>query len=165
MKRWIAILAAGLVGSTLTVPAAVADTCRTPWGSTAERAGDLTQAEVVGVRAGAHPCFDRLVVDLAGRVAGARVSYVAQVREDGSGRLVPLRGGARLQVIALAPSRGGRLPMPSVTGLRTFRQVAFAGSFEGQTTLGLGVRARLPFRVLTVGGAAPRLVIDVAHNW
>ena len=38
----------------------------------------------------------------------------------------------------------GRLP--------TFRQVAWAGSFEGQTTLALGVRARLPFRVFTLAG-------------
>ena len=37
-----------------------------------------------------------------------------------------------------------RLPMPNVAGYRTFRQVAWAGSFEGQTTVGLGVRARLP---------------------
>jgi hypothetical protein len=57
-----------------------------------------------------------------------------------------------------------------VNGYTTFRQVAWAGSFEGQTTLGLGVRARLPYRVLTLAGApysdqGPRLVIDVAHRW
>jgi hypothetical protein len=40
--------------------------------------------------------------------------------------------------------------------------VAWAGSFEGQSTIGLGVRARLPFRVLQLPG---RLVIDVAHHW
>jgi hypothetical protein len=48
--------------------------------------------------------------------------------------------------------------------------VAYAGSFEGSTTLALGVRARLPFRVFTVAGTpnsddTPRLVIDVAHRW
>ena len=57
-----------------------------------------------------------------------------------------------------------------VAGFRTFRQVAYAGSFEGSTTLALGVRARLPFRVLTVTGTpnsddTPRVVIDVAHRW
>jgi hypothetical protein len=54
-----------------------------------------------------------------------------------------------------------------VSGYRTFRQVAYAGSFEGQTTIGVGVRARLPFRVFTLAGPGSnsRLVIDVAHHW
>ena len=57
-----------------------------------------------------------------------------------------------------------------MTGYRTFRQVAWAGSFEGSTTVALGVRARLPFRVFVLPGVAqsdfgPRLVIDVAHRW
>jgi len=60
--------------------------------------------------------------------------------------------------------------MVDVAGFDTFRQVASAGSFEGWTTLALGVRARLPFRVFLVRGApysdqALRLVVDVAHRW
>jgi hypothetical protein len=45
--------------------------------------------------------------------------------------------------------------------------VAWAGSFEGQTTLGFGVRARLPYRVLTLAGQGQgtRLVIDIAPRW
>jgi hypothetical protein len=55
----------------------------------------------------------------------------------------------------------------NVSGFTTFRQVAWAGSFEGQSNIGLGVRARLPFRVFTLDGpgTASRLVIDVAHQW
>ena len=55
----------------------------------------------------------------------------------------------------------------NVSGYRTFRQVAWAGSFEGQSTVGLGLRARLPFRVTAVDGpgTGSRLVIDVAHSW
>jgi hypothetical protein len=49
-----------------------------------------------------------------------------------------------------------------VSGYQTFRQVAWAGSFEGESTVGLGVRARLPFRVYTLPG---RIVVDVAHRW
>ena len=57
-----------------------------------------------------------------------------------------------------------------MAGYSTFRQVAWAGTFEGQTTLALGVRARLPFRVFTLDGVpnsgdTPRVVIDVAHRW
>jgi hypothetical protein len=55
----------------------------------------------------------------------------------------------------------------NVTGYRTLRQVAHAGTFEGQTTIGVGVRARLPFRTFTLAGPGrgSRLVIDIAHRW
>ena len=55
----------------------------------------------------------------------------------------------------------------NVAGFQTFRQVAFAGTFEAVTQIGLGVRARLPFRVFTLDepGNGSRLVIDVAHRW
>ena len=58
--------------------------------------------------------------------------------------------------------------MPSVAGFTTFRQVTWAGSFEGSTIVALGVRARLPHRVLTIHDAATnrsRVVVDVAHSW
>ncbi|WP_148256694.1 AMIN-like domain-containing (lipo)protein [Kribbella flavida] len=57
--------------------------------------------------------------------------------------------------------------LSNVSGYRTFRQVAWAGSFEAQTTSGLGVRARLPFSVLTLDGSGTtgRAVVDVAHRW
>ena len=54
-----------------------------------------------------------------------------------------------------------------MAGYRTFRQVVYAGTFEGYTSVGLGVRARLPFRVLVLDGpgTSSRLVVDVAHHW
>ena len=57
--------------------------------------------------------------------------------------------------------------MFNVDGWRAFRQVALCGSFEGYMTFGLGVGARLPFRVFTLPGpgAHSRLLIDVAHHW
>jgi hypothetical protein len=96
---------------------------------------------------------------------------------DGSGTLVPLRGGAQIRIIVHAPAYNerGRLTyrpanpreLVDVTGYSTFRQVAWAGSFEGQTTIGLGVRARLPMRVFVLprDGGGHRVVIDVAHRW
>jgi hypothetical protein len=113
------------------------------------------------------------VVDVDGDLDGYFVRYVPAVRQDGSGELVPLRGGARLEVVATAGVRptdaffasGGELV--DVSRYRTFRQVAWAGSFEGHTTVGLGVRARLPFRAFIVDGPGDtsRLVVDVAHRW
>ena len=54
-----------------------------------------------------------------------------------------------------------------MTGYSTFRQVVSAGTFEGYSSFGLGVRARLPFRVFVLDGpgTSSRLVVDVAHRW
>ena len=164
----------------MTVPGAAAAgaACATGWGSLPKTSAATTTAPLTGVRAGRHDCYDRLVLDLgAGPATGYSVSYVGAVQQDGSGAVVPLRGGARLAVVAHAPAydaagtptyvpRDPRELAP-VAGDRTFRQVAWAGSFEGSTTVGLGVRARLPFRVLVLAGpgAGSRLVVDVAHTW
>jgi hypothetical protein len=151
--------------------------CPRGWGSLPEANSRMTQAPVTAVRTGRHACFDRLVVDIRGRAPGYAVRYVTNVYTDGAGQLVPLRGGAKLQIVVRAPAydAAGRptynpakpRELSNVSGYSTFRQVAFAGTFEGQTTLGLGVRARLPFRVFTLAGpgSGSRLVIDVAHLW
>lgn len=153
--------------------------CGIYWGSLSRTNGSAyTSGTVEDVRAGRHACFDRLVIDVDD-VPGSLtydVCYVDQVRQDGSGLPVPLAGGADLQVIVRAPAYQAGAPTYSpddpdhlvdVTGWSTFRQVATAGSFEGQTTVGLGVRARLPFRafVLDGPGDGARLVVDVAHRW
>lgn len=97
--------------------------------------------------------------------------------QDGSGFDIPLQGGAFLQVTVNAPSYdsnynvtyspAAKAELSNVSGYQTFRQVAYAGSFEGYTSIGLGVRARLPFRVFTLDGpgAGSRMVVDVAHFW
>ena len=165
--------------STAAPTAAAGTTCQTVWGSLAEGQAARPTGEVTGVRSGRHACFDRLVVDLGGGAErpGFRVRYVDAVHHDGSGTVVPVRGGARLRVVVAAPAydeQGAATYVPAdrrelvdVTAYDTFRQVAWAGTFEGQTTLALGVRARLPFRVTTLSGpdGGWRLVVDVAHRW
>ncbi|HEY6749002.1 MAG TPA: hypothetical protein VI357_25195 [Mycobacteriales bacterium] len=184
MKRWLAALAAATaLGMTAWVaPAAAADRayCGIGWGSLPKEAAWAGSAHLTGVRAGRHACFDRLVLDLDGRQSGYSVRYVTQIKRDGSGFVVPVRGGAKLEIVSRADEdlSHGSMPVPTyraanraelvdVAGWRTFRQVAHAGTFEGHTTIGLGVRARLPYRVFTVNGpgAGSRLVIDVAHRW
>jgi hypothetical protein len=156
--------------------------CGITWGSLPKTAAVANPAGdyITNVRAGQNTCYDRLVIDL-GNATGYNafdVRYVDQVRSEGQGAVVPLRGGARLAIVAksvpvtpagrttYAPAN--RSELVSVTGYRTFRQVAWAGAFEGQTTIGLGVRARLPMRAFVLPGPAAgqvRLVIDVAHLW
>jgi hypothetical protein len=174
------VLFLALVGSLglTTSSASAAPYCGIVWGSLVKQGGVETAPTLTGVRTGRHDCYDRLVLDLAGGAsAGYHVAYVDAVYTDGSGELVPLRGGARLQVVVRASSYdlngnptftpANRAELANVAGYDTFRQVADAGSFEGQTTIGLGVRARLPFRVFVLAGpgSGSRLVVDVAHRW
>jgi hypothetical protein len=159
-----------------------ARTCHVAWGSQAKSSTGVRSATdpVTKVRAGEHRCFDRLVVDLSdARGVGYDVRN-APVSTEGRGLPVPLRGAADLRIVVRAPAydlSGHATFTPRnpgevvrVTGFHTFRQVAYAGSFEGQTTFGLGVRARLPFRVFVLAGSpgdshGARLVVDVARSW
>jgi hypothetical protein len=172
----VAALAGAVPGATATTCAQAAPYCGITWGSLAKTKAPLQVGPVTGVRSGRHTCFDRLVVDLKGKAPGYTVRYVSRVTAEGSGAVIPTRGGARLQVTVNAPAytKSGtasfvpknRAEVVNVTGYSTFRQVVWAGTFEGYTSLGLGVRARLPFRVFTLyDGTTSRVVIDVAHHW
>jgi hypothetical protein len=146
------ILLALLLSLPLLLIPSVANAATCPainWGSLPKDAATMGTGEIDTVRTGQHDCYDRLVLDIDGPPAGYNVRYVDQVTADGSGFPVVVPGGARLQVIAR----------------HTFRSVVYAGSFEGQTTYGLGVRSRVPFRVFTISGGHGRIVIDTAHHW
>src|SRR5690606_34232437 len=101
MKRSFALLLSVLLGAVFLVstgPAATAAPyCGITWGSLAEsqRIGS-PGAYPTGVRAGQHECFDRMVIDINGKVRGFDVRYVSSVKRDGSGAVVPLRGAADL---------------------------------------------------------------------
>lgn len=150
--------------------------CPTEWGTSPKTESASTSASITGVRAGRHDCFDRLVIDVDGDPAGYDVRYVAAVTEEGRGEPVDLRGNAFLQVLLRAPaydpetgeatySFSDEAELVNVNGFTSFRQVAWGGSFEGQTTFGLGLEAQLPFRVFMLEGPGngSRVVIDVAH--
>ncbi|MFD5813141.1 hypothetical protein, partial [Streptomyces sp. NPDC127038] len=153
-------------------------TCPTGWGSLPKSAADSDDGSLTDIRTGQHDCYDRMVLDVptAGTTGiGYTVHYVDAFYQDPSNILIPVSGGAIIEILVSAPSydpatnsptypgRGGQ-PLPGVdlTGYRTFRDAKFGASFEGVTQVGLGVRARLPFRVTQLSG---RLVIDVAHSW
>ncbi len=178
--RLLVLLAASFAAITLAVPAQAASPyCGITWGSQAKEGTPSGSGEITDVRSGQHGCYDRLVIDLRGTGSPAswNVRYVPQVREDPTDRPVPLRGGAFLQIAVQAPDHdldyvltyrpANRNELVDVAGYRTFRQVAHAGSFEAVTSFGVGVRARLPFRVLELSGPGhgSRIAIDVAHRW
>ena len=168
------------VAAVTAAPTASASVCEAQWGSLVKQRTPYTSKQITNIRSGRHHCFDRLVVDINGKGKGRpgyQVRYVKRITKDGSGANVPLRGDAKLRVIVKAPAYddNGRLTytpanrqeLVDVTGYRTFRQVAWAGTFEGQTTIGLGVRARLPMRAFVLNGPGDghRVVVDVAHRW
>jgi hypothetical protein len=189
MKRCLRVTISGLLAVGLVVigtagsSAAASPYCGITWGSLPKAAGTgpTNPTPIVNVRAGRHDCFDRVVVDLAGPAVGYHVEYVPAVLSQGRGEDVALAGGAFLDVTLFAPTNdlAGNTtfsPDPAnvvdVGGFPTVRQVVFAGSFEGYTTFGVGVRARLPFRVFVLDGrgsggpnVGSRLVIDIAHHW
>ncbi|SDX87151.1 hypothetical protein SAMN05661080_01519 [Modestobacter sp. DSM 44400] len=174
----LAAVAAVVLG--LVTPAsAAAPYCGITWGSQLKAHGGLSSdgVAITGVRSGHHDCYDRMVVDVNPAVTGLggyRVEYVDRIFSDPKGEQLSVRGGAILQVTVYAPNQvnGQVTYLPqnqrevvNVTGYRTFRQVVWAGSSEGVTTLGVGTRARLPFRVFVLPGSPSRMVIDVAHRW
>lgn len=165
MRRMILlIIAALLVGAAILAiaPTANAAVCPTGWGSLQKTNATMSQGHITAVRAGRNDCYDRLVFDVNGAAPGYSVRYVNTVFAEGTGNPLPVTGGAKLEVIVRSLSDTNR--MPSVAGFQTFRSVVYGGSFEGQTTVGLGVRARLPFRVFTLTNPS-RVVVDVASHW
>ncbi|MCQ8768751.1 AMIN-like domain-containing (lipo)protein [Streptomyces telluris] len=179
----LTLAGAGLLAATVPAGAATTDAaatvkCEAGWGSLPKVSTDTAYRSLLDVRAGRHECYDRLVFDVQGtgdRPIGYRVEYVDRLQQDGSGDVIPVGGGAILAVRVAAPSydtstgeprypghAGQPLPGVDLTGFRTFQDTRFASSFEGDTLVGVGVRARLPFRVFQERN---RIVVDVAHTW
>jgi hypothetical protein len=183
MRRFASVVAAlstaGAVSAAIiaATPALAAPrhaaTCSTNWGTNAKHRGSTSitvATRVQAVRAGKHGCFDRLVIDLSGgRRPPFSAQYVRHIVAQGSGRVLSMRGHAFILINVRGPGgahyRANAVNLASVAGFTTFRQVRGAGSFERITAIGLGVRARLPFRVFELGSATSgwRIVIDVGH--
>lgn len=155
------------------------------WDTAEETAAPYSTDALYLARVGRHDCYDRLVLDVNGSAdVGYAVRYVPVVTVDGSGKPLPVAGKAALQVVVHAPPLGlddsGHQPgrpfantgdylytADQLAQWQSLRAVRFAGFFEGQSTLAVGVRARLPFRVssqLDRANQVRRLVIDIAHT-
>lgn len=126
-------------------------------------------AQVVNVRWGTHPTFDRLVIDVRGKLPPVKVTPVKVLRYDGSGQRVPLPGKYFLE-IRLSPAaahnesgqsvyRGPRLVKLSLPALKG---VALTGDFEGVVTVGAAFSAK-PFYKTFALHSPERFVLDVAH--
>lgn len=188
--RWwtslILLVLAAVIGMTVIAPApATAHSqpyCGIWWGSRSKAVGAARADWLMEGRVGRHRCYDRLVFELYGPAAGATVRYVDRIPLMATAGLRQPAGGARLVVripagLPPASATEGRVraelgpvndqALFDVRGFRTFRDVTWGGISGRGTIVGLGVRARLPFRVFTLHGPGhrSRVVIDVAHRW
>jgi hypothetical protein len=175
---------AATTASAAAEPSTSSAACATQaWGTEAKDGSPvLSAAPLYLVRVGEHPCYDRVVFDVNGpQAVGYTARYVPVVLADASGKPVPVAGAAALEVVVRAPivgtdnqghQPGSRVPAVGedliarsrMTGWSSVRQVAYAGSFEGQTTTAIGVRARLPYRVsVTEDRGYRHIIVDIAH--
>ncbi len=170
----VSAASAAPVSASASTAKAAAPYCGIRWGSQPKTAAvsPETPRVLANIRAGRHACYDRLVFDIrGGNRTWYEVNYVTAVKHS-DGRVVPLRGGAKLSILMQASdydhagwtayryANGAELV--NVAGYPTIRQVAWVDAQRVTTTVGVGVRARLPFRVFMLPG---RLVVDVAHRW
>jgi hypothetical protein len=169
-----ALASSGAASASTTVPY-----CGITWGSLQKDGGTLSQSALVAVRTGHHDCYDRVVFDFQGSASGYRAGYADRIVSEGRGQQLDVIGGAQIAVHLLEPAHDvqtgaptgpfavGDHPISVMDGYRTLTDVVYGGTFEGYTTFAIGVRARLPFRVLTLPGpgTSSRIVIDVAHRW
>ena len=157
------------------------------WSTEPQSAQPMSIEDLYLVRAGRHDCYDRVVFDVNGVVAGPDavgfdVSYVSgEATADPSGEPVPTAADAALQVGVRAPAHGygttGHSTMTSlgrvgdalvttqqVRGWSSLREVRFAGSFEGQSAFAVGVARKLPFRAGAYeADGYTHVYVDIAH--
>ncbi|MFE7776280.1 hypothetical protein ACFU5O_20800 [Streptomyces sp. NPDC057445] len=181
----LVVAGAGLVGTTGSADgatghmgrAASAKGCATSWGSGTKSAVESATMRLKVIVTSQSRCYDRMIFHVKGVHSNIsyHVGYVTTFQQDGSGERIPVRGGGILQIFVSAPSydpetgsptyagkAGKPLPGVTVAGYRTFKDAKFGASFEGRTQIGLGVRAKLPFRAVQSGD---KLIVDVAHTW
>jgi hypothetical protein len=125
---------------------------------------------VVNARIAAHCSFDRVVIDVKGKLPPTTVQRVKELRYDSSGKKVPLAGKHFLE-IKLSPAaahndagknvyRGPRLIKPNLPKLKGF---ALTGDFEGVVTFGAAFHSKPSYTTKQLHHPE-RFVLDVAHR-
>lgn len=138
--------------------------------TTDDQSSEATEAALllVDVRVAAHDGYDRVVLEFEGDGApGWQVGYVDSAATDGKGDPIELEGDAILQVSALHTMPNDMTgyydgPREIDADLSSIEEVFVDGTFEGMTTVYLGLDEEVPFRVLTLTEPS-RLVVDVPN--
>src|SRR6266508_642715 len=155
---------AGASTTDLPPPTSTSPVTGTPTGS------GLGYPQLVNVRTGWHPAYDRTVFDFTGGTPGYRVEY-GTLFNGGTGEPIPLAGPADL-VIVFNPAFAHDINTGATTydisqvlnpSLPTLRQIKFGEDFEAHVSAGLGLADRVGFRVFQLH-SPDRVVVDVAHQ-
>lgn len=154
----------------LLLSAAVVTTAAIP-GQAAASPSPGTPGALSAIRTGAHPTYDRIVLDFPGGAPQIRTSrFVDKLIRDGSGQVESLPGSAFAEV-SMSPGQThdaqGHLTYPgprkfTTPGLNNVTAVAITGDFEGYLTIGAGLHRRTTLNVFTLTGP-PRVVIDIGR--
>ena len=134
------------------------------------RGGAAGRAQIVDVRVGEHPGYDRVVFEFSGGVPEFEVEDATPpFHEDPTGREITVEGRAHFQITLRGGTKQGDDGTATYTGPTTFRpgfpqlvQLEEAGDFEAQATWVIGLEEEGCVRVLTLSGP-DRLVIDLEH--
>lgn len=171
-RRRLAVAAAVVATSALTLTAVPAQADLGAPTNTTARTVERSPSPIprlVDIRTGTHAAYDRVVFQLKRGAPGYDVRYVTTVRQDGSGKVLSLRGDANLMVrLTPADAHDGE-GRPTYDGAHrilldypNLREVRFAGDFEATVSIALGLRHKAGFRVFTLHDPT-RIVVDVAH--
>lgn len=119
---------------------------------------------LTGIRTGAHPGFDRIVLDLsAGSTPTVTQRRVDELVADPSGQVEWLTGVTFTEVVVHGAHNQGSYPGPAKFRTRNLDNVvavAITGDFEDVLSIGVGERRATAVHVSTLT-APNRVVIDV----
>jgi hypothetical protein len=128
---------------------------------------------VTNLRVAEHRKFDRVVIDIHGKMPGYDVRFVKKLVEDGTGTPVDVAGRKFVQ-ITLTPAYAHKQdgsptyegPQLAEYDFHPVRGLAFLGDVEGYVNFGVGLRYKAPFRVFELNdpNGADRLVVDFRRN-
>ena len=175
MRTLRATLIACLMASISLGTGAATSVARAPSSATPPAAAATTAAPavplLVGVRAGSHRTFDRVVWEFRGGVPTTRIArYVRDLRADGSGEPVRIAGSAILELTMFQANahdeNTGQSTAPSrvVAGLGNVIEVVQSGDFEATVTYGVGLARRQAYTLRTLRNPS-RVVLDIRKDY
>lgn len=161
-------------GRSSAAPPAEETPARPSWDTSVESGGGSATArepaQLIEMRTGSHPPYDRVVYEFASEALPEyEVRYLPEgerLRSPGSGRPVEIAGEHTLEVTFRQTRNAGLDETTQAPGHPVVREVKYLGGFEQVHSAGIGVSGdgageRLGFRVDTLDDPA-RIVIDVA---
>lgn len=168
LRRTLILITISLLTAVLAAPApasaAVWRTTGTSWENP-----DARHPLVLDLRYARHATFDRVVIDIEGRLPGYTTGYTRNHTYDGSGFDVPIRGGLWISLFpayAHFPSGTSCYDGPKLVrpGFPALKAIAFTGDYEGYVSFAFGTDpVRTPYRIMRLHDPQ-RIVIDFRHT-